>query len=177
MVPPPASPYEASSGIQMIQYNASTSPTGQIGLAALRENPCMRFNFIGIGLGCNSTDLPCVFDVRGLQWNGVDEVLQANRTFEISACPGNGNCTLRHQLLDSASAITFTNLTAINITLTVGGEPRTWWGDDLQIAWTDNDCTTSTCRARVPDTIMRVSTRKAKNLFRWSSRRRHTGRH
>jgi len=160
----------------MVQYNTSVSPTAQIGLAALRENPCLRFDFLGMGLGCNSTELPCIFDIRGLQWNGVDEVLQANHSFELSACPDSGNCTLRHQLLNSAAAITFTNLTAINITLTVGGQPQTWWGDDLQIAWTDNDCTSAACRAQVPNTIMRFGRGKYKSSFRWSPRRRHAHR-
>ena len=159
----------------MTQYNSSVSATAQMGLAQLRGNPCFRFDFLGISLGCNSTDQPCVFNVEGLQWNGVDEVVQANRTLEVAACPDSSNCTLSHQILDSAAVLTFSNLTSINVTLTVAGQPQIWWGDDLQIAWTDNDCAAAACRARVPNTIMfpnnLQSTRsKAKSLLRWATR-------
>ncbi|KAK3345878.1 hypothetical protein B0T25DRAFT_437467, partial [Lasiosphaeria hispida] len=147
VVPPPTSKYEPSSASQMVQYNTSSAAIAQIGLAQLRENPCFRFDLLGVGLGCNSTDLPCVFGITGLQWNGSEEVVQANRTFEIAACLDTANCTLSHQVLDSAAASTFSNLTSINITLTVANQPQTWWADDLQVAWTDNDCNAATCRS------------------------------
>ncbi|KAK1753727.1 hypothetical protein QBC47DRAFT_47378 [Echria macrotheca] len=176
VVPPPSTRYQPSSGIQMTQYNTSVSPTAQIGLAQLQDNSCFRFNFLGISLGCDSTDQSCVFDITGLQWNGDDNVVQSNRTLEIAACPDGSNCTLSHQILDSAAAMTFSNLTAINITLTVGGQPRNWWGDDLQIAWSDNSCAAATCRSRVPNTIMipRKSApvdARAKRLLGWAARR------
>lgn len=159
----------------MTEYNTTIEPTAQIGLAQLQDNPCFRFDFLGISLGCDSTDQPCVFDITGLQWNGVDNIVQSNRTLEVAACPDNSNCSLSHQLLDSAAALTFSNLTAINITLTVGGQPRTWWGDDLQIAWTDNDCAAAACRSRVPNSIMfphnfRGVGSEAKRFLRWATR-------
>jgi hypothetical protein len=164
----------------MLQYNSSSSRVANIGLAQLRGNPCFRFALQGIKLGCNSTDAPCVFDITALQWNGVEEVAQGNKTFEVAACPDISNCTLNHQILDQAAAPTFENLTAINITLTSTGQPQTWWADDLQIAWTDNDCTAAACRARVPNNIMIPSARgyiatKAKGLLRWAVRGQDVG--
>ncbi|KAK3376101.1 hypothetical protein B0T24DRAFT_618001 [Lasiosphaeria ovina] len=161
----------------MVQYNTSSSAIAQIGVGQFRENPCFRFDFLGLGLGCNSTDQPCVFNVTGLQWNGLDETVQATRSFEITPCPGRSNCTLSHQVLDSAAALQFTNLTSINITLAVAGQPQTWWADDLQLSWTDNACTSASCRAKVPDTIMiphkfgHLATR-AKSFLRWAARSR-----
>ncbi|KAK3319867.1 hypothetical protein B0T19DRAFT_433219 [Cercophora scortea] len=174
----PTSRYQPSSGSQLVQYNASLEPIAQIGLAELRTNPCFRFAFLGISLGCNSTTEPCVFNVAGLQWDGVDEVAQGLRTFEVAACSTPANCTLSHQILDSAAQLQFANLTAINITLTVAGQPQTWWGDDLQFAWADNDCIAASCRARVPNTIMfphnsRTFAKTAKSLLRWAVRRQN----
>ena len=178
VVSSPAGAFEPASGSQMVHYNTSESATAQIGLAQLRENSCFRFNFLGFGLGCVSSTETCVFEIAGLQWNGVDEVIQANRTIEITGCPSTGNCSLSHQVLDSAAAVTFTNLTAINITLTVGGQPQDWWGDDLQIAWTDNSCDTASCRSLVPNNIMlaknpRAGHLRARRPFRWSARHRN----
>lgn len=177
VVPPPQSRFVPSSGSQMVQYDGASKNVAQIGLAQLRNNPCFRFDFLGVSLGCNSTVEPCVFNVKGIQWNGVHDVIQANKTFVVGACKNINSCVLRHQILDSATALQFTNLTAVNITLTVAGKPVTWWADDFQVAWTENDCTTAACRALVPNTASTpqkpwgVSEEvKAKNL-RWSIRR------
>lgn len=177
VVPPPQSRFVPSSGSQMVQYDGASKNVAQIGLAQLRNNPCFRFDFLGVSLGCNSTAEPCVFNVKGIQWNGVRDVIQANKTFVVGACKNTDSCGLSHQILDSAAALPFTNLTAVNITLTVAGKPVTWWADDLQVAWTENDCATAACRALVPNTASTpqkpwgVSEEvKAKGL-RWSIRR------
>ncbi|KAK3314195.1 hypothetical protein B0H66DRAFT_567954 [Apodospora peruviana] len=164
----------------MMQYNGSAAPVAQISLAQLRSNPCFRFDFIGVSLGCNSTDAPCDFNIAGIQWNGVSDVRQANKTMKIAACSDPANCTLGHQVLDSAAALQFTNLTALNITLTVAGQPQTWWADDLQISWTDNGCAAASCRAQVPNNIMftpKSSTLvgRARGFLRWAARRRASG--
>lgn len=181
VVSSPAGPFQPASGSQLVHFNSSESSTAQIGLAQLRENSCFRFNFLGFGFGCLSANESCVFDVKGLQWNGVEETVQASRTIEITGCSGTSNCSLSHQVLDSAAAVTFANLTSINITLTVAGQAQDWWGDDLQIAWTDNTCSTATCRSQEPNTIMRAKTPgfghvKARRPFRWSARH-HNARH
>ena len=174
-MPPPVTRFMPSSGTQLVQYNASLGSTAQIGVAQLQSNPCFRFDFLGFSLGCNSTVDPCIFDITGLQWNGVTNVPQANTTFQVAPCAETSNCALSHQILNSAAALPFTNLTAINITLTVAGQPQTWWADDLQIAWTDSSCGAAACRAQVPNTIM-IARRplslasRAKGLLRWAIR-------
>ncbi|KAL0467480.1 hypothetical protein QR685DRAFT_360679 [Neurospora intermedia] len=177
VVPPPQSRFVPSSGSQMLQYDGASKNVAHIGLAQLRNNPCFHFDFLGVSLGCNSTVEPCVFNVKGIQWNGVHDVIQANKTLVVGACKNIDSCVLRHQILDSAAALQFTNLTAVNITMTVAGQPVTWWADDFQVAWTENDCSTAACRALVPNTASTpqkpwgVSEEaKAKGL-RWSIRR------
>ncbi|KAK4465036.1 hypothetical protein QBC42DRAFT_29687 [Cladorrhinum samala] len=154
VVPPPSPKYAASSGEQLVQYDPSISTTAVIGLAQLRANPCFRFSFLGVSLGCNSTGAPCIFNITGLNWNGTHEVVEARHEVEVSACKTGKSCRLSHEVLDSAAALPFANLTSINVTLTVGGRPERWWADDLQLAWTENDCGSAACRAKVPNTIM-----------------------
>ncbi|KAK3936845.1 hypothetical protein QBC46DRAFT_23392, partial [Diplogelasinospora grovesii] len=175
VVPSQASRYSPSSGNQLAFYNASAASDGQIGLGPLSENSCFRFDFLGISLGCNSIDQPCIFNVTGLYWDGTTEAIQASRTFEIAPCSEPANCTLRYDGLDSAAAEQFTNLTAVNIALTVAGQPQSWWCDDFQIAWTDNACTAAACRSRVPNTATvphhrswSRAVRKAKGFLRWA---------
>ncbi|KAK4653420.1 hypothetical protein QC762_507130 [Podospora pseudocomata] len=175
VVPPPRTKFKASSGQQLIQHNSSVSPVAEFGLAELRSNPCFHFSFLGVSLGCDSTSDPCVFNMTGLRWNGTDDVVEARHTFEVAACSKKTDCSLSHQVLDSAAALPFSNLTSLNISLSVAGKPETWWADDLQIAWADNDCTVAACRSRVPNTIMipRISqpfASRAKRLLRWAVR-------
>lgn len=170
VVSPPHVKYEPSSGSQMLQGDASF--VAQIGLAQLRDNPCFRFDFEGIGLGCNSAHAPCLFEVSGLQWNGVEDVVQESTQFEVQACPEPSNCKLRHLSIFGAA---YTNLTAVNITLGQPSETKTWWIDDLRIAWTDDDCAAAVCRSRIPNTVMTPHPRgsmagKAKRLLRWAVR-------
>jgi hypothetical protein len=159
----------------MLEHNLSSSAAAQIGLAHLREESCFRFDFQGISLGCDSTDAPCVFRMTGLQWNGVEDIVQGTTTFEIAACPERTSCKLKHESLDAAAAPSFANLTAVNITLAVRGEPRIWWADDIRIAWTNDDCAAGACRARVPNTITPPNlpgsfAGRAKRLLRWAVR-------
>ncbi|KAK4223089.1 hypothetical protein QBC38DRAFT_373861 [Podospora fimiseda] len=149
VVPPPAAKYSPSSGNQLVQYDPSVSQTAIIGLAKLRSSPCFRFSFLGISLGCNSTTVPCNFNITGLNWDGTSEVVESHHEFDIAPCRKTSGCTLSHQILNSAAALPFGNLTSITI-----NHEGTWWADDLQIAWTENDCDSAACRAAVPNTIM-----------------------
>jgi hypothetical protein len=162
--------YRPSSGSQMLQIDASSS--GRISLGQLHDNPCFRFDFEGISLGCDSTQAPCLFDVSGSRWDGAQDALQHTAEFEIGACPEASNCKLRHLSLFGPS---FTNLTSINITLSHPGDIKTWWADDLRIAWTDDDCSVAACRSQVPNNIMTRRAPgsivgKAKSLLRWAVR-------
>jgi hypothetical protein len=164
--------YQPSSGSQMVQHDCSS--VAQFGLGQWRETECFRFDFQGINVGCDSADAPCVFEVTGLQWNGVEDVVQANATFKAPACPKPPSCALHHHVVDSAVSSSFTNLTAINITLVGPRASQAWWADDVQIAWTNNDCTAATCRARLPNTMPPRShgsfAGSAKGLLRWAIR-------
>jgi hypothetical protein len=168
-----ASKYEPFSGHQLLQHDSSSA--AQIGVSHLRNNACFRFDFHGIRLGCDSVYGSCIFQLTGLQWNGVEDVIQGHTLFTIAACSDSFDCTLSYQLLDSLAGPSFTNLTAINITLGGPSDTPTWWMDDLQIAWTDNRCVTAACRARVPNTVVTPEARgsfaeTASRFLRWAVR-------
>ncbi|KAL2263948.1 hypothetical protein VTK26DRAFT_4135 [Humicola hyalothermophila] len=175
VVPPLASKYQPSSGTQMLEHNFSFSPVAQVGVGQLRGNPCFRFNFQGISLGCDSTDAPCIFDIVALRWNGNKEVVHGRERLEVAACADSFICNLSHQTINAAVAASFSNLTAVNITLVTTGNTQTWWADDLQIAWTDNDCTVAECRSKIPNKIMashspKAPVGRAKRESRWAVR-------
>ena len=170
---PQSSKYEPSSGHQLLQHDSSTAT--QIGLSHLRGNACFRFNFHGMRLACGSDHASCVFQLTGLQWNGVEDVIQGHTVFTIPACSESFDCPLSHRFLDSSASPSFTNLTAINITLAAPSDTPTWRMDDLQIAWTDNDCVTAACRARLPNTVVAPHSRgsfaeTASRFLRWAVR-------
>jgi hypothetical protein len=165
--------YEPSSGSQMLQHASSSA--AQIGLAQLRDNACFRFDFQGISLGCDSVDAPCIFHITGLQWNGVEDAFQGDTTIEMAACPEPTKCALSHRILVPEVASSLVNLTAINITLVASSDTQIWWADDLQVAWTDNDCTAAACRARARNNVMTprplgLLAGKAPAFLRWTIR-------
>ena len=174
VVPPPSTRYLPSSGKLMVQHDGSVTSPAQIGNGPLTSNPCFRFDFRGASLGCNSTDLACVFNFTGLSWDGSSEVVQASKIIDVPACTEDTDCILTARTLDASDG--FVNLTAINVTLTVGGETQAWWADDLDFAWTDGSCFAGLCRSRVPNTIMMQTTpfsramRRATHVLRWAAR-------
>lgn len=168
-----ASKYRPSSGHRLLRHDSSL--VAQLGLSHLRRDACFRFDFHGMNLGCDSVHASCVFHLTGLQWNGVEDVIQGHTTLTIPACPESFDCTLNQRILDPAAAPLFSNLTAINITLAAPSHTSAWWMDDLQMDWTDNDCATATCRARVPNTVVTPRSRgsfaeTASRLLRWAVR-------
>jgi len=170
--------YKPISGGQLLQHNHSHHSVAQLGLAWLRSNDCFRFNFRGISLGCDSVDAPCVFTVTALNWDGVDDAVQGATTLEIPACPAATDCELRRQILDPITASTFTNLTAVNITLSSPAQAQAWWADDIQISWADTGCNAAACRAKVPDRTMTNNSPKSfpgkpRRYMRWGSRQLH----
>ena len=176
MVSRGSTPFGTSGSGQIVRYDASLGAVGQIGVGPLRENSCFRFNFKGMRLGCNSKDHDCVFHITGLVWNGTEETPRSTRTLVVGACAQAPECSLSRQTLDLAAASEFVNLTAVNISMTVGGKEREWWGDDVQLSWTDNECATAECRAQVPNTSGGSMTerfsavRSAKKLLRRATR-------
>jgi len=166
----PGGKYKPSSGSQMLQMTSS-SPS-EIGLGPLRENPCFRFDFQGISLGCDLKDAPCDFDVTTLRWDGVEEAVVETSLFQIPSCADPSNCVLHHL---STFGSNFSNLTGIKITLATSGAPKTWWADDFKIDWTDDDCSVAACRSQVPNTVVerrqvRSLASQTKRLLRWTVR-------
>jgi len=156
--PPPSSPYRPSSSKMMVQYdqavfaNGTVDGTAQIDLGPQRDNPCLHFNLLSFDLGCNSTQAACRFNITGLRNLGDPQldVPVVSNVFNVSACPSQTNCSLSRVTVGSA----YSNLTSINIQLTVGNSTtETWWGDDLQLGWTNNTCASANCRSRVRNAV------------------------
>lgn len=154
--PASACPYKSSSGQVMIEYSTSSPnqhQTAEIGLGALQTDSCFRFDFTSFRVGCASTGASCNFNITGLAWNSSTktQVPVASHTFHTRACASQKDCKLRLITADKASGLT--NLTSILVEATAGGQPQTWWGDDLALSWTEPSCEAAVCRSRVRDTV------------------------
>jgi len=154
----------------MLQYDQAVFPNGtldgiaQIGLGAQRDNPCLHFNLLSFDLGCNSTNATCQFNITGLRNLGdarIDTPVVSN-VFNVSACSSQRNCSLTRVAVNSTA---YSDLTSLNIQLTVGNfTTRTWWADDLRLGWTNNTCDRANCRSRVRNVVKLA--RKPRGLWR-----------
>lgn len=60
-----------------------------------------------------------------------------------ASCPGLEDCKLAEAvLLDD-----FKHLHALRINVTVAGEQKDWWMDDLKLEWADGSCDSGLCRS------------------------------
>ncbi len=174
VVPLPTSRLTSSSGNLMVQHNNSDGSPAQVGVGPLLASSCFRFSFNGARFGCDSTERACVFKISGLSWDGTKDVVQGNKIFDIPACTKDSGCILHHQLIEPGAG--FTNITAVNVTLTVGGKPQAWWADDMEFTWADDSCDAGACRSKVPNNIMAqtatlpATLSRAKRLMRWAIR-------
>ncbi|KAF8855406.1 hypothetical protein BDZ45DRAFT_676177 [Acephala macrosclerotiorum] len=159
IVPPPTDPYLPSSPPLLTEFipnfNLTTSTSqsgpnsaefgysGDIGSADHGSLGCFSFNVYGASFGCDSTGPDCVFSFTGFRYeNGVaTSVVSENSA--ITACPALANCDLVPITLSPA----FQDLDVIRINVTVAGEPKIWWMDDLKLGWTDNSCSAGMCRS------------------------------
>ncbi|TDZ51568.1 hypothetical protein CTRI78_v007544 [Colletotrichum trifolii] len=150
--PPPSMPFLPSSGGRLLEYvpplssntTAFSTDTAQIGMGKLAAIPCFQFDFHSISLGCEARPGQlCEFTFTGYQWSPNGETQSARETAWIPSCfdVSKGNCTLT-----SFTATGFTSLSSILVTLHVDGRPGVWWADDLQVAWSKNDCQSAACR-------------------------------
>lgn len=109
---------------------------------------------LSFNLGCNSTSATCQFNITGQQNPGDSNVPDTTvvwNVYNVTACPGQANCSLTPVVVDSTK---YTNLSAITIQLSVDGDlSRTWWGDDLRFGWTNNSCDMASCRSKVRNTV------------------------
>ncbi|WYZ43074.1 hypothetical protein EsH8_VI_000773 [Colletotrichum jinshuiense] len=154
--PPPLMPFLPSSGGRLVEYvppvlsnstsdDAFSGDTAQIGMGSLASSPCFRFDFFGMNLGCHS-DLPgqlCLFTFTGYAWDADNsrEKEVVSQDAWVNACTQSADC-----LLTPFSATGFAGLSSILVTLRVDGRPQVWWGDDLRVGWSRNDCDTAACR-------------------------------
>lgn len=160
VVPPPTDPYLPSSPALLAEFmpnfNLTTSnPTsgpnsaqygwsGDIGNADHGATGCFGFNVYGASLGCASTGPDCVFSFTGYKYsNTVGPATPiTSSTARIRACPAQKDCQLSPINLDP----TFRGLDTIRINVTVAGQPKMWWMDDLRMGWTNNSCSAGLCR-------------------------------
>lgn len=147
-------PYKASSGQLVLEYSSSSPAAdeiAQIGLGALQEKLCFRFDFSSFRAGCAATRANCDFNITGLSWDGEEqrEVVVESRTFSIRPCAAQRNCALALIAADDTAGLT--NLTAVLIDVTSDGQPQRWWADDLALNWTDGSCEAAACRSQVHD--------------------------
>ncbi|CCF36961.1 hypothetical protein CH063_00241 [Colletotrichum higginsianum] len=155
--PPPLMPFLPSSGGRLIEFvppvlsnssadNAS-GDTAQIGMGKLASSPCFQFDFFGMNLGCHAdAAVPnqlCVFTFTGYRWDAgsAEEIAAVSQDAWVNACNKTADCPLT-----PFSAVDFTGLSSILVTLRVDGQSQVWWGDDLRVGWSKNDCATASCR-------------------------------
>ncbi|GJC87394.1 hypothetical protein ColLi_10232 [Colletotrichum liriopes] len=162
--PPPLMPFLPSSGGRLIEFvppvlsNNSvdnvSGDTAQIGMGKLASSPCFQFDFLGMNLGCHSDSaVPnqlCVFTFTGYRWDASNakETEAVSQDAWVNACNKSADCPLT-----PFSAVNFTALSSILVTLHVDGRPQVWWADDLRVGWSKNDCVTASCRRQTQTEI------------------------
>lgn len=157
-------PYLPSSGGRLLEYvppmlSNSTGlfsrDTAQIGMGHLASSSCFQFNFYSIDLGCDARNEGqfCEFIFTGYHWNATEnrETEFVSQRTLIPSCPEMANCNLT-----SFSAIGFSGLSSLLVTLRVDGRPQVWWADDLQVGWTKNDCESAECRQQTGQAVAAV---------------------
>lgn len=160
-LPPPTSKYQPSSPKLMLQWTPAALPNGSVtdSIAEITVGPrkadsCMRFNFLGLSLGCNSTGPSCIFNITGARTpaDGVSpDVDIVSNLWNLTACLAPSNCSLVPIVANPGA---FSDLTSIRIQLTTGNSTgATWWGDDLLLGWTDNSCAAGKCRSNVRNSV------------------------
>jgi hypothetical protein len=112
--------------------------TGEIGNGPFMDMQYLSFNASGANMGCDSTGPDCDFIFAGLRY---DATIKGSRivtsiAITVPACPSLKDCQLVPVTLDNS----FENLNAIRINVTVAGEPKIWWLDDLALGWYNNTC-------------------------------------
>ena len=148
-------PFKPSSGSLMGTF--APGPLGdaaRVGVGMLVHNPCFRFDFQGLRVGCEGSEERCTVTLTGLRWNGTHEAATGSTSLDVRPCSHGEDCLLSSQIIRSVEGILFTNLTSVSITANVDGEARRLWADDLQMAWTESSCDAAACRSKVRNSIM-----------------------
>ncbi|KAL2877477.1 hypothetical protein SGCOL_007221 [Colletotrichum sp. CLE4] len=175
--PPPLMPFLPSSGGRLVEFvppilsntssNDVSGDTAQIGMGKLVSSPCFQFDFFGMNLGCHSDSaVPnqlCVFTFTGYRWDATNatETEAVSQKAWVNACNQSSGCPLT-----PFSAVDFTDLSSILITLQVDGRPQVWWSDDIRVGWSKNDCATANCRQQFQPENIQLH---AGPFFYWTS--------
>ncbi|KAI9745864.1 MAG: hypothetical protein M1818_000545 [Claussenomyces sp. TS43310] len=156
VVPPPTDPYLPSSGKLLLEFfptvdqkSTELSYTGSVGNGPTETLTCFNFNLLGVSLGCDSLDAECDWQFTGYRYDSKMKFTEIITTLHIStpACVGISaaeTCVLIPVKLNH----TFENLTSISINVTVSGESKIWWMDDLRLSWNDDSCDAGLCRQK-----------------------------
>lgn len=149
----------------MVEFSPSAKNTeaAEIGVGSLTTNPCFRFDFTSLRVGCASNEASCEFNVTGLAWDSDNQAIitVASHTFSTPACSAQKECELQPISADASTGLT--NLISILIDVTAGGQPQTWWADDLTITWTDPSCEATVCRSGTADFVPKRGRRHGHN--------------
>ncbi|RKF77137.1 hypothetical protein GcC1_066001 [Golovinomyces cichoracearum] len=162
VVPPPTDPYIPSSKPLLLEYipplnsdeknndttykDLSQQTYASIGNSDHGLTGCFNFIALGASFGCDSTGPDCDFSFSGFRYNKNSRLASevANQRQSIRSCPSLKECTLT----SISFASSFENLDFLRINLTVAGEPKIWWMDDLSLAWSNKTCAACQCRLR-----------------------------
>ena len=96
-------------------------------------------------MGCDSVGPYCGWQFTGVQFNHETQEYKevATQFLSTASCPGLEDCKLTDVvLLDD-----FTHLHALRVNVTVVGEPKNWWMDDLKLEWANGSCDARLCRS------------------------------
>ncbi|KAK7416978.1 hypothetical protein QQX98_004890 [Neonectria punicea] len=157
----PVQPYIPTSGGQLVEFvppalsNTTIGGSGdvaEIGVGPHAASPCFRFDFFGANLGCETegNEAWCEFEISAYRYNATSSSEQSiawSETKQVPACStfSEGGYELTPIELEG-----YKDLSSVLITLRVGLELRTWWGDDFRVGWTDNSCVAAACRSTAP---------------------------
>ncbi|PBP16326.1 hypothetical protein BUE80_DR012972 [Diplocarpon rosae] len=162
VVPPPVDPYLPESKPLLLEFIPNftvnnTTPasgpnsrqggfSGEIGNADHGASGCFSFNFYGASFGCDSSGPDCHFTFTGFKYDRSSGETSPVTTQQLSvtACPDlkSLDCILTSVTLDA----TFEDLDSVRVNVTVQGEPKIWWVDDIRLGWFDNTCEQGLCR-------------------------------
>ncbi|OBT67483.1 hypothetical protein VE03_03120 [Pseudogymnoascus sp. 23342-1-I1] len=160
VAPPPKDPYTPASAPLLLEFVTQSNvdatrthnshptedygTTGEIGIGQNLQWGCYDFNALSASVGCDSLGPHCDWQFTGVQWDYKKQVYEEVVTQFVSTagCPGLVNC----KLMDVVLLDEFTHLHALRVNVTVAGEPKGWWMDDLKLEWADGRCDAGLCR-------------------------------
>jgi len=148
-------PFKPSSGSFIGVFTPSSQArVARVGVGMLATTQCFRFDFQGVRVGCEGSEERCTVTITGSRWNGTHEATTGSTSLDVRPCSNGEDCLLSSKIIRSTEGVLFTNLTSVSIAAEINGEPRRLWADDVQMAWTANNCDAAVCRSQVRNSIM-----------------------